>query len=330
MAGKADAAGDEEAEQPLSEALLELSDLGRTVDGTGFTYRSLNCKSKRIGLIKIIEGYTQLQGIDLSHNMIKDASPLKGLQFLLKLNLSQNSIIALKAWDNPDEPPLPNLVHLDISGNALTVLPPLPKALRHLNIARNEITSCAEFEGHATLKDFDISENNVKSLDGFKAMPVLTRLDVSGNQLEGAVGLAELPLLEELRLGSNKCEALDGPWGELATLKTLDVSHCQLATLKPLEVLRQLPLLRSLATQENPFHQMDTFGKRATPQIKARQLVRAEVLICHWRLTSLDGENVEEAELNLARDINFQRLTEEQAQKKADAEAAAAAEAAAE
>jgi len=144
-------------------------------------------------------------------------------------------------------------------------------------------------------------------------MPLLKKLDVSGNELEDANGLAELPALQDLGLARNKLQALEGPWQELGELQRLDLSGCRLASAKALEALRDLPKLRALEVRENPFCEALEAG------------LRTEVLICHWRLTSIDGQPVTPEELESARQLNVQRA-EEAARARAEEEAAAAAE----
>lgn len=298
-------------EEELAEPLMDFSNIGRTVDGAGFAYRSLSCVGKRIGGIKAIQAYSHLHHVDLSKNKIKDVTPLKALQFVLQLNLAENLVPNLKAWESEEAPAFPHLVHLDLTGNALTALPPLPfRSLRTASFARNEIATCQAFGGHEKLETLDLSQNAITSLAGITALPAMTRLDVSANQLVDINGLAEVPVLADLSLAKNKLEALEGPWQDLAALESLNLSGCLLAVPKPLEVLRQLPKLRNLEVAENPF--VETL----------EGAVRVEVLVCHWRLANIDGEPVTEEELEQAKELNVTRLAEEQARLKAAAGAA--------
>lgn len=309
----------DDEEQALAEPLMTLSNIGRSPfggEGTGMAYRTLVCVGRRIGALKLLEGYAHLQHIDLSRNLIKDVAPLKHMQNVLKLNLAQNSISSLKAWEQEEGSEvavLPRLNHLDLSCNAFTSLTPLSlKALRTVSFAKNEITTVAEMGGHGMLEMLDLSANKLTSLAGLTALPALTKLDASSNQLLDINGVAELPALGTLNLAKNEFEALEGPWAELANLTFLDVSDCKLATPKPLEVLRQVPKLRSLGVRGNPF-------AAATDQS-----ARVEVLICHWRLSTIDGTAVSEAELEQAKELNVRRMKEEMARPKAEDEAATA------
>jgi len=302
--------GDEEPEI-LNESHLDLSNLGRTIDGTGLAFRSLSCVGKRLGPIKLLEGYAHLQQIDLSDNMIKDVAPLKAMQFVVKLKLAKNQIAALKAWDS-EEGVFPHLTDLDLSENLLTALTPLPmKALVSLKLAKNEIGSCETFGGHEKLESLDLSSNKLTALTGLGALPALKRLDASSNELENLNGINEATLLEELLAAGNKLQALEGPWQELQALRSLDVSSCLLESEKPLEVFRALPLLRSLKVSGNPFA-----GADVSSQVLA--------LVCHWRLEHVDGVAITEDHIEAAKQLNQERVLEERARLKAEEEAAAA------
>jgi len=318
--------------------LMDLTNLARTVDGTGFAYLSLSCVNKRINPIKAIETYTHLQKIDFSQNAIKDVGPLKSLPYVLSLNLSSNEIANLKPWATEGEVLFPQLRNLDLSNNLLTALLPLPfPALCSLNLARNEITTCAEFTGHEKLTSLDLSENKLTALAGIAALPALISLNVSGglrhgnpsNQLDSIEGLTGMEALQELNLAKNKFANLQGPWDTFPSLRSLNVAENAIEAPKapagekplehPLNVLRQLPKLRSLEVAGNPF----TAPEEPPEGFNAR----TEVLVCHWRLESIDGKSVTADEVEAARQLNISMLEQERARLKAEEEAKAAAEA---
>jgi len=304
---------------PLSVDIMDFSNLGRTVDGTGFVYRTLACVDKHVGPIKGIEAYIHLQHVDLSHNSIKDMAPLKPLAHALKLNLASNLLPSFKGVE-PDEDGgevWPNLTHLNLNSNAFTALPPLPfKSLRIVSFADNEIATCQDFAGHETIQRLDLSGNKLTTLAGLANLPALTVLNLSKNALEDLNGLGGVPALEELNVAENQLQALEGPWQELkeSPVTSLDLSGNLLESAQPLEVLRHLPKLRRLGVRGNPF--VEAAGTAAT----------AQVLACHWFLASIDGEEVTEGQLEEARELNVARLLEERERKK-EAEAAEAADA---
>lgn len=294
----------EEEPETLAEPLLDLSNLGRTVDGSGFAFLRASCIGKRLGSIKIIEGYTYLQTLDFSDNLIKDVTPLKGLSLLVKLNLAKNAISSLKGWES-EEAIFPNLVELNLSENQLTTLTPMPfQALSSLSLAKDEIAAC-EMGGHEKLQILDVSSNKLASLTGLGALPALRTLNASDNELADLNGINEAAALEELQLSQNKLPVLEGPWTELQLLRSLDVSNCLLETEKPLEVLRQLPILRKLKVNGNPFAEAGNYI--------------APVLICHWRLESVDDINITEEHVEEAKALNQQRVLEERERLKEEA-----------
>eukprot|EP00435_Cladocopium_sp_Y103_P032748 s1424_g8.t1 len=164
----------------LTESILDLSNLGRTVDGSGFAFLGASCIGKRLGPIKIMEGYTYLQTLDFSDNLIKDVAPLKGLNLLVKLNLAKNSIANLKGWES-EEAIFPNLVELNLNDNQLSALHAMPyQALTSLSVARNEIAS-SELGGHDKIQNLDLSSNKLPSLTGLGALPSLRTLNEYGS-----------------------------------------------------------------------------------------------------------------------------------------------------
>jgi len=242
---------------------------------------------------------------------------LKGLQYLVSLNLAQNAIPTLKPLEPGEEGEevYPNLTHLDVSGNALTDLRPLPfKSLRRLNLQGNEIATCQEFTGHEALETMDLSGNKLTTLTGMANMPALTKLDLSSNTIEDINGLGELPALAEFSLAQNKLQALEGPWQELASapLKALDLSANGLEAPQPLEVLKPLLKLRSLCVAGNPFAEA----------IGAEEAM-VEVLVCHRRLKSVDRVEVTPEVKDRAKQLKKARLEEAREREKAEEEAAA-------
>ena len=57
----------------LSEELMELSNILKTIDGTAFAYSQLDCIGKNIDSITVLENYVHLQKINLSNNVISVA-----------------------------------------------------------------------------------------------------------------------------------------------------------------------------------------------------------------------------------------------------------------
>mmetsp|Transcript_10120 Transcript_10120/g.22764 ORF Transcript_10120/g.22764 Transcript_10120/m.22764 type:complete len:363 (+) Transcript_10120:98-1186(+) len=328
---------------PFNDAEKTMSDMGRTLTGKSYAYRSMDCAGKGIGALKGIEAYEHLHLLDLSQNHIKDVTPLKGLQNLLTLKLANNEIPHMRPWLDPEAPSFPQLLHLDLSNNSLTLLPVLPfPMLRTVSFANNEISKKdEEYTGHATLQSFDLSDNKLKNLEMFAGFPALTKLDLSGNELTTIDGLADVPELQELILARNKFQVVEGEtWATLTNLHSLDLAGNKLRLLGTLEALRVLPKLRSLNTSGNPIGRplsgpSETTaaaddGEPMSPTVTAGAPSPAErrthILLCHWRLDVIDDKPVSADEREAAKQANLDRMLQErEAQKRAEEEAAAAA-----
>jgi len=308
----------DEAAVDLEEAFMDLSKVGKTIDGEGFTYFQLDCVRKRVGSIKLLEEYEHLRQIDLSGNLVEDVTPLGALVNLLKVDLSDNAIPSI---DMLEQGMLPHLLHLNISGNHLTSLPPLRMPqLKTAHFARNQIVTCNGFEGHLKLELLNLDENKLQALNGIQNMPKLKTLKVRSNSLTNAHGIVALEALEILDLSKNHLETLDGSWEHMQGVASVDVSGNQIATVQALEGLTSLPRLRRVGFSENPLGEEENTN------------IRHEVLICNWGVEVIDGEEVTEDERGEAKAINEERLEKSRLKRleEEDEVARAAAEAAAE
>jgi len=141
------AVGDDEKGVALTQELMELSKLGKTIDGTSFAYLQLDCVGRSVASIGVIGAMLNLQQVDLSKNSITDIAPLTLLPYVLKLNLAGNAISTLDPVLQA-EGCLPHLMDLDLSENKLEALPPLAfPALRVASFAKNAISTCGGYEG---------------------------------------------------------------------------------------------------------------------------------------------------------------------------------------
>jgi hypothetical protein len=325
----------------LGEENMELSKVGKTIDGTGLAYYQLDCVGKNVNQIKILESYEHLRQIDLSRNSIQDVAPLGKLLDVLRLNLAGNAIESIDAWQ-PEA--LAHLLYLDLSGNQMTALPALHlPALKSASFAANKIATCKAFCGHAKLQTLDLSDNALSDLEGVSKMPKLEILRVGGNALSGIAGVGETPALQTLDISKNKLPELAGSWELLATLTSLDISGNMIVTPAGLEQLRKLPDLRKFETGEQfppPAPPPPAEGEEDAPPPEPEQpepvkLERLESLIFQSKIEALDGEEVTDEERDEAKALHERRLEEEaerirqEEEAKREAEAAAAEAAAA-
>lgn len=299
----------------LTEDIMDLSEVGKTIDGDGFAYFKLDCINKNVGSINALTEYEHLRQIDLSKNCIEDVAPLADLRHILQLNLSTNTISRIDPWGDGCHA---HLMHLDLSGNKLEALPALQMpALKTASFARNEIATCQAFAGHSRLEVLDLSANKLEALTGVGNMPALKSLNVSSNNLASLDGVHAMPVLRDLDISSNAFESLEGPWQQMPVLHSLKAQGNRIAAVKGLESLIGITSLRQLTVASNPLTEEEGVN------------IRHEVLICHMALTKIDEDDVTEEERGEAKALNDDRIEKERQRKLEEEEAAAAAAAAA-
>jgi len=302
---------------------MNLSRVGKTIDGESFAYLQLDSIGKKLGNVAILERFEHLQEINLSDNCIADVSPIGSLMYVLKLTLARNRIKSVEPWT---EKQLPHLLHLDLSGNLLESLPRLHlPALRTANFARNRINTCGPYGGHPRLESLIISENALLDLEGLRDSPMLENLDVSQNSVPAVVpedeetqpepargvhsinGLKALPALKCLNLSKNIFETLEGQWSEMPMLQRLVVVENAIAAVAGLQPIRDIKGLKELEITGN--------------KLEDEGNVRIESLICNPGLASVNVEPITEEERDEAKTTNEARI-----QAAAEAEAARLAE----
>ncbi|WP_174996211.1 leucine-rich repeat domain-containing protein [Pandoraea iniqua] len=154
---------------------------------------SLNLSHNGIGNVGVrcLAQMRQLVSLDLGHNAgISDISGVADLQYLTRLNLSDNAMRfdGMLAMRNMHQLTELNLCRNRIGDEGANVISQLPN-LRVLNVSRNEVSA----QGAQTLK----------------SLAYLTTLDVSRNDIgdEGGLALATLSQLTSLNVSS--CELSD-------------------------------------------------------------------------------------------------------------------------
>jgi len=285
----------------LTEDMMKLSNISKTIDGSGFAYTSLSCTAKNVRSVSILEQYAALRTVDLSDNRIQDVNSVGKLECVLSVCLADNSIRSIDCW-RADQ--LLHLRFLDLSNNQLQSLPSLKlPALRKASFAGNQISTCEGFLGHPRLMQLDLSGNCLPSLAGVGDMPCLQTLSVARQQnscLLNADGLAHLPALISLDISGNGLTNLDGPWEEMPLLSTLNVSTNAISAVSNLEGVAHMAHLVELLISPNPVDDVEL----STP-------LRIEVLILSPKLQSMNGEAVEEQEREDAISTHEQRVEDE-------------------
>lgn len=179
----------------------------------------------------------------------------------LELNLSSRRIYSLAEtgfnWE-----PLLQIRSLDLSNNQFAVLspqtltsPPL-RALRHLNLSRNNIERIAA--------------------DAFGSMTQLEKLDLSHNRISKCQGFAQLLSLKELNLAHNRIRIVGGLHAAQQLLR-LDLSYNKIQSAIALRAV-------SLNTK------LDTLIVEGNPMATANRLYRASIIGLLPSLSILDGK----------------------------------------
>lgn len=234
----------------LSEGIMELSKILKTIDGTAFAYSQLDCVGKNIDSVTVLSNYPHLQQINMSNNAIRDVTPCKHIPYLLTMNVSENKVKNIECLETH----LQYLISLNMSKNLMTKLTPLTMpTLKKVNLSGNQIVDCMDFGGHATIEVLDMSDNLLADLSGMQNMPNLVSLNVARNKIQslknrppacdeytpepflknckaGGDGQDAPPSLDDPKLMSHMWDIVDGnnplPWtvqitkveGNLATL----------------------------------------------------------------------------------------------------------------
>jgi Leucine-rich repeat (LRR) protein len=156
------------------------------------------------------------------------------------LDISMKGLISVHSLDEF----CPNLVRLDVSGNAITHLNGIPSSLRGLQISKNALSSIVAWEGLRNLQFLDISGNrNIENLDGFSRLHHLHHLVAKNCSITNMDGIQHLDCLMDIDLSGNKLTAVDFRDTGLLLLKHLDLSSNCLEQLSHIDRLKHLLML---------------------------------------------------------------------------------------
>ncbi|KAJ9438985.1 Internalin-A [Diplonema papillatum] len=231
-----------------------LSNLGPTTNGTSLAY--LNCDLTNLNLsnITLLEGFSELQRVDLSGNLLEDLAGLGKLKSLRTLIAKRNRLRAPYAA-------LPHvfaLQHVDLSANQLKSMPDLAphKYLQVLKLDGNQIRSIVPLAGLRSLIELHLNDNCVADASGLEGAPI-RRLYLSGNEIADTAWVEGLKdTLEELVMNSNEVtrfKAVDG----LSRLTRLEVGGNRISDTNELTKLSKLHHLRTLVADDNPCFNVD-------------------------------------------------------------------------
>ncbi|KFQ86354.1 Leucine-rich repeat and guanylate kinase domain-containing protein, partial [Phoenicopterus ruber ruber] len=230
-----------------------LHKLGRSGPGIEYVYLNLSLSGRELSDISILSRYVHLQKLELSYNKINDLSCISHMPYLLELNASNNELTTYFVFKPPK-----NLKEVDFSYNQIPKMQDLSayQSLTKLLLDFNNIEEIRGLEKCHSLTHLSLSHNRLIAISGLENLPIRI-LNLSSNQIEKITGLDSLKTLQKLDLSSNKITNLEG-LEEHDLLEMINLENNQIAELRELECIEDLPLLRVLNLLKNPVQeQMD-------------------------------------------------------------------------
>ena len=231
--------------------------------------------------------------MNLDRRALTSCCILKGEEQLRLLNYQHNSIAKIQHLNN-----LNNLVFLDMYNNSLTEISGLEHLpnIRVLMLGRNNIRMISGLASLSKLDVLDIHSNHISRIEGLMGLSSLRILNLAGNLISSMEDLSMLGMLTELNLRRNALDSFDiGSEGDGShrknpfptKLQRVFLSYNKLSKTDHLHFLSQLPMLRELALDGNPFNAV------------GREYRMDVIRICQ-RLNRLDTTMVSEEERQAA------------------------------
>ncbi|XP_039257437.2 leucine-rich repeat-containing protein 23-like [Styela clava] len=291
-----EAEGDEKLpDNPLIQDVIPecLSLLCKIGSGLTHAYVRLDVHDRDITDIQLLKSFIHVRYVDLSGNFLRDITPLNHLTNMLTLKADKNQLTS------PKLEALPFLQIANFANNKITstegVEHPL---LEQLNLNSNQITSISGLHpGTLTnLHTLELRGNKLESTAGIY-LPNLKNLYLAANIIKSIEGLERLEKLTLLHLRDNQISTLDGFSDQMKSLQYINLRGNNITSLKELNKLVSLPLLRAIVLNDNPCQEEDSY--------------RVEVLIYLRRLERLDKDEYSGEERTEAEDIHEQRRQEE-------------------
>ena len=192
-----------------------------------------NCGLSTISGLETATGITYL---DLSHNTIRDLTPLQNMTNLQTVFMQNNALNDLTVFGTMN-----SLKQLDVSYNLLTSLNPIYNctSLLSLNVSNNTITALSGIEKLTSLEYFNIAKNTLQDAVPIAGCAALKTLNLSENAITDISAFSSLTALESFDFSRNS--VVDLPeFSEDCALITIDGSHNKIETLERLEGLQYL------------------------------------------------------------------------------------------
>ncbi|PAA61542.1 hypothetical protein BOX15_Mlig021015g2 [Macrostomum lignano] len=146
------------------------------------------------------------------------------------------------------------------------------------------------------LHTLELRGNQLASTDGLH-LPNLKNLFLAGNRIRQVTGLGRMESLTTLHLRDNQIETLDGFTDQMKNLQYLNMRGNGISSLRELNKLKCLPMLRAVVLSENPIAEDDEY--------------RLEVLTVLRKVIRLDKDEYQDDEREEAEARYEQRRLEE-------------------
>ena len=198
------------------------------------TLRHIIADNREIRDLTGLEFATQLERIELRHNMITDLSPLAGLTQLNNIKLRGNQIT--------DVTPLAKLIRVD-----------------WLGLEQNRVTDLSSLSELTRLQGIGISGNPVVDVAPLAKLTSLERIDAWQTPIEDFSPLAALRVLRWIEYGNDKSTTTLPSLTGLKALRRLEIHGCgisNISALKELTQLRWLELVNNAITDLSPLENL--------------------------------------------------------------------------
>lgn len=220
----------------------------------------------KIDDIRFISKLRKLKTLNISATGIKDLSPLKDLEYLYRLEITD----------------------LQLDDQVIEVLAMHPN-LWSVNLRNNQITSLQVFENTPELQELYLSENQIENLEPLKRLPKLSYLSLDGNLISDINPLECLTSLEFLELNKNQINDIS-PLQSLTKLQELYLNENQITDVSPLENLTELRILELGNNQLKNIQTLKKLVNLTRFSIFSNQVTDASVLTNFEKLQEISLE----------------------------------------
>ncbi|NXP23885.1 LRGUK protein, partial [Scytalopus superciliaris] len=228
--------------------------LGCSAPGTEYVYLDLTLSGLELSDISLLSGYVHLHKLELCNNKISDLSCVSHMPYLVELHASHNELTTFFGFKPPK-----NLKEVDFSYNQIPKMKDLSayQSLTKLLLDSNNIEEIRGLEECHSLTHLSLSHNRLCAISGLGNLPIRA-LSLGSNQIEKVTGMEGLKNLKNLDLSNNRITSLQGLEGH-DLLEVINLEDNQIAELRELQWIEELPLLRVLNLLGNPLQEQPDY-----------------------------------------------------------------------